>query len=250
MRLVHTNASIRESVLLFFFDNVKSEKKDGPIESWDTSGVTDMSFLFKNRRRFNRNISNWDVSSVTNMRAMFKGASLFNQPLNWDVSSVTTFRSMFFFAVNFRSDLSRWDVSSALDMTLMFGYAARFQSNLGQWKVEGVTKMDFMFRHAEKFDSNLELWSLSTETFPICPLGMFDEAHSFSWRLNSKFDTIYKHWRESRRKCMDAKAFNEKLVAMQLIEPITAWRIKAAERAYMPGGPGYLRAKESFAKFV
>ena len=39
----------------------------GPIQGWDTSLVTDMSYLFYLKSTFNQNISAWDVSKVINM---------------------------------------------------------------------------------------------------------------------------------------------------------------------------------------
>lgn len=43
----------------------------GPIESWDTSRVTHMWNLFKEKNTFNDDISAWDVSCVTTMHGMF-----------------------------------------------------------------------------------------------------------------------------------------------------------------------------------
>ena len=39
----------------------------GPIENWDVSDVTDLSFLFYNKATFNLDLSGWVVSSVTTM---------------------------------------------------------------------------------------------------------------------------------------------------------------------------------------
>jgi surface protein len=39
-----------------------------PIGNWDTSNVTNMSFMFENASSFNQPIGNWDTSNVTNMR--------------------------------------------------------------------------------------------------------------------------------------------------------------------------------------
>ena len=39
----------------------------GPIENWDMSQVTDMSYLFHQKETFNADLSNWMVSKVTNM---------------------------------------------------------------------------------------------------------------------------------------------------------------------------------------
>ena len=43
----------------------------GDINTWDTSGVTDMSYLFEDRYSFNSNINDWDTSNVTTMEGMF-----------------------------------------------------------------------------------------------------------------------------------------------------------------------------------
>jgi len=40
----------------------------GPIENWDVSDVTDISYLFYNKGTMNADLSSWDVSSVTNMQ--------------------------------------------------------------------------------------------------------------------------------------------------------------------------------------
>ena len=45
----------------------------GHISDWDTSAVTDMSYLFNGKSTFNDDISNWDVSNVTTLEAMFMG---------------------------------------------------------------------------------------------------------------------------------------------------------------------------------
>jgi surface protein len=40
----------------------------GPIKDWDLTLVTDLSWLFNNKKTMNADLSNWDVSGVTNMR--------------------------------------------------------------------------------------------------------------------------------------------------------------------------------------
>ena len=60
------------------------------ISNWDTSSVTDMSYMFRFTNNFNQNIGSWDTSNVVNMKFMFMGALAFDQNIaNWDVSNVT-----------------------------------------------------------------------------------------------------------------------------------------------------------------
>lgn len=73
----------------------------GPIETWDVSNVTDMSYLFLQNKTFNRNISAWNTANVTNMRAMFGNATAFNQRVEFDVSKVTDTAYMFYGATSF-----------------------------------------------------------------------------------------------------------------------------------------------------
>ena len=93
-------------------DSDSANSTYGEINTWDTSLITYMSYLFSSTS-FNGDISDWDVSSVTSMEAMFYYAESFNQDISdWDVSSVTDMSAMFFAAESFNQDISGWDVSS------------------------------------------------------------------------------------------------------------------------------------------
>ena len=48
-----------------------AEIKYGHINTWNTTGVTDMHSLFESKVGFDENISNWDTSRVTDMKRMF-----------------------------------------------------------------------------------------------------------------------------------------------------------------------------------
>ena len=54
--------------------------------SWNTSNVTNMSFMFANNPAFNSNLGTgttpWDVSKVTTFQGMFNVASKFNNDYN------------------------------------------------------------------------------------------------------------------------------------------------------------------------
>lgn len=95
----------------------------GRIKDWDTSQVTDMSYLFSYQPTFNENISGWDVSNVNDMNGMFMCASAFNIDIsNWKIKTGADLSCMFFGAVNFDINLSKWNVVDA-KTTCMFAYA-------------------------------------------------------------------------------------------------------------------------------
>ena len=64
-------------------DNSAAASFNEDISAWDTSGVTDMSWMFYEASSFNQDISAWDTSGVTEIYGMFEGASAFDQDLGW-----------------------------------------------------------------------------------------------------------------------------------------------------------------------
>jgi surface protein len=118
----------------------------GDINTWDTSLVTDMSYMFSLAfslvNDFNHEISSWDVSAVTSMNGMFQDATAFNKDLDsWDVSAVTDMSLMFRSATDFNQDLDSWDVSAVTTMVGMFFGAAAFNQQLC-WDVSGKVTTD------------------------------------------------------------------------------------------------------------
>ena len=161
------------------------------ISGWDVSNVTDMNNMFYYAKYFNGNISGWDVSNVTDMSNMFKFARGFNGDIsNWNVSSVTNMNSMFDCAWSFNGDISNWDVSNVVDMERMFYYWENnqpeyepvFNSDLSNWNVSSVTNMSSMFEGAEVFHSNLFSWDVSSVTNMS---EMFSGAEAFNSDLSS-----------------------------------------------------------------
>jgi len=144
----------------------KGDRTYGPIGTWDTSGVRDMSGIFRDYlsryQDFDEDISGWDTSSVTDMSNMFWCASNLNQQLDthtvtrpdgttymaWDVSRVTNMTGMFWGASNFNQSLSNWDVSSITDTSSMFFEASSFNQPLSMWNISNVNNMNLMFTKA------------------------------------------------------------------------------------------------------
>jgi len=78
--------------------------------------------MFEDATSFNQILSwagKWDTSHVTNMSYMFHGATAFNNlgiALSWNTEKVTSMREMFHNATAFTNhDLSTWDVSQVND---------------------------------------------------------------------------------------------------------------------------------------
>ncbi|QVJ96019.1 BspA family leucine-rich repeat surface protein [Mycoplasma mycoides] len=83
------------------------------IQYWDTSNITDMSFMFYGAENFDQDISMWNTSNVTNMGKMFLKAKKFNQPIgNWNTSNVIYMHQMFEGAKSFNQNISTWNVSN------------------------------------------------------------------------------------------------------------------------------------------
>jgi hypothetical protein len=115
---VMTDSNIKTAVAAWLSDATAAEATYGHISTWETGGVTDMSFLFcaysswssdgcnAAAASFNEDIGAWDTSGVTTMFYMFRGASTFNQDIgDWAVHSVMTMYAMFYKASSFDQDL-------------------------------------------------------------------------------------------------------------------------------------------------
>ena len=87
------------------------------ISGWTTSNVNNMSAMFGNSG-FNQPINSWDVSNVTDMTYMLSFNTVFNQDLSgWDVSNVTDMSYMFSSNPAFDQNIGSWNVSNVSDFT-------------------------------------------------------------------------------------------------------------------------------------
>lgn len=132
------------------------------ITDLDTSGVIDMREMFYRSRKFNQDISEWNTSNVEIMSGVFYEAEDFNQPLNnWDTSKVQFMSNLFCLAESFNQDLSDWDTSNVIAMTNMFSYALSFNGNISTWNTINVSSMEAMFSGAELFNGDISSWNTS-----------------------------------------------------------------------------------------
>ena len=175
--------------------------KYGHISYWDVSEITNMSYLFSNKK-FNDDISRWDVSKVKDMCHMFSDtisnvkfmegtfcdALAFNQPLNnWDVSNVKSLINLFLGAIDFNQPLDKWNVSNVRDMEFMFCGAISFNQNINNWDISNVENMSFMFQNACRFNKPLNKWNLKNVKNKT---KMFSECDNFLNYRIGKIDTI------------------------------------------------------------
>ncbi|NAS14464.1 BspA family leucine-rich repeat surface protein, partial [Poritiphilus flavus] len=83
--------------------------------------------------------SNWNTSSVTNMSFMFDAASAFNGDIGaWNTSSVGTMNFMFRDASSFNQDIGSWNTSGLNRLVSMFSGASAFDQDLGDWDLDGL----------------------------------------------------------------------------------------------------------------
>jgi len=159
-----SKSDLETAVNLWIINNSSAISTYGEINTWDTSLVTDMANLFKDKDTFNDDISNWDVSNVTNMERMFYWASNFNQSIdNWNVSNVTNMERMFY-ATLFNSDISIWNTSAVTNISYMFVATGLFNQPIGNWDVSNVTDMKYIFYNAFSFNQDIRVWSVSNVT--------------------------------------------------------------------------------------
>ncbi|XRB19756.1 EF-hand domain-containing protein [Pseudoscourfieldia marina] len=156
--VVASNAELRERVDMWFKDQGSATNLFGEISEWDTSKVTDMSYMFNNAENFNQDISGWDTSKVTSMRVMFSNARSFNQDISkWNTAEVTNMGDMFNHAISFNQDISGWDTSNVTKMDYMFNHATSFDQDISNWNTSKVTDMSGMFSYASAFNNNQKI---------------------------------------------------------------------------------------------
>ena len=127
--------------------------------------------MFSGASSFNQKIANWNTSNVTNMSYMFANASLFNQDItSWLTTSVTNMEAMFLSATNFNQKIKRntsfnyWNTSNVINMSKMFQNATYFNQPIINWIVSNVTNMSGMFKNAISFNRDISDWNISKVT--------------------------------------------------------------------------------------
>ena len=191
------------------------------LNTWRTSGVTDMSYIFAsftNPTTDNHkpqglehtgslkalDLSGWKTSNVTNMACMFTGQNhleTLKGLSNWNTSKVTNMAQMFHGLSKLQDgslgDLSKWDTSNVTDMTYMFAVMS-LQTDLSfvnGWKTGMVTDMSYMFAKDEK------LQKLDLSNWDVSSVGLKETEQNYSFGAMFSGDTALtsvgdiSHWR-------------------------------------------------------
>jgi len=124
--------------------------KDLDLSKWDTSKVTDMSYMF-NYSNLNKPL-HFDTSNVENMKYMFAD-SKYNQPLNFDTSKVKNMYGMFGNSI-YNQPLN-FNTSNVKDMGFMF-YNSKYNQPLN-FDTSNVTDMCFIFSES-LFNQDISDW--------------------------------------------------------------------------------------------
>jgi hypothetical protein len=189
------------------------------IGDWDTSLVTSMEDLFKDKTTFNDNIGGWNTTKVETMRCMFCNCSEFNQDIGtklvtpvgggssyiaWNTQEVTTMRSMFYNASKFNNgdngSIGNWNTTKVESMRTVFYKAPAFNQNIGTkevtvggntytaWNTEAVTIMEWMFGYAAAFNQDINTWNISLVTvmrYMFYNATAFDEENTSEWIIGA-----------------------------------------------------------------
>ena len=142
------------------------------LSAWDTSGVTDMSAMFRGATSLT-SVSLPDTSAVTNMSFMFYGTTSLTSVSLPDTSAVTTMRMMFGGATSLTS-VSLPDTSAVTDMSYML-YGATSLTSVSLPDTSAVTNMSFML-----YGTSLTSVSLPDTSAVINMSGMFRGATSLT----------------------------------------------------------------------
>lgn len=138
--------------------------------NWDTSSVTDMSYVFSQARYSEFasptfDLSNWDVSSVTNVYKMFDSSFIDFSLGNWNFTSLTSMSNMFYRAYGIScSELGNWSFPLVTNMESMFEATGIANPDVSNWDVSSVTNMSSMFDNADAANPDVSNWNTSSVT--------------------------------------------------------------------------------------
>ena len=153
--------------MMFAYAGLKSKILNlNGLCSWDTSKVTNMSFLFSDAgyytNVFDIDVSNFNTSNVILFTHMFASAGYYATTIdidlsNWNTSNATNMSGMFYCtgenSINWSvGDISNWNTSKVTDMSSMFSFTKMntdtYDLDISGWDLSKVTNFNQMFNYA------------------------------------------------------------------------------------------------------
>ena len=195
------------------------------LKNWNTSNVTDMSYMFSNDISLKFiDVSNWNTSKVTDMTCMFQVGESYvhngqlieiNGLGDLDVSNVTNMTCMFYGAGQMTYyDVSRWNVSKVESMNHMFCDNYELLSlDLSNWDVSSVKTMYCMFDDNQKLKTIGDVSHWNTVSL-IDAGGWLNDARSFVGNNEGNLDLS--GWNTSSLKAAGEMFLNTKIHTIDL----------------------------------
>ncbi len=112
---------------------------DLDLSNFDTSNVTDMSYMFMGNQSSVLNLSSFNTSNVTDMSYMFWGASVVTDLslTNFNTSKVTNMYGMFDYTIGLKKlDVSSFNTSNVSSMSYMFSSCAVNELDLSSFTLK------------------------------------------------------------------------------------------------------------------
>ena len=132
--------------------------------TFDTTSVTNMSFMFTSSYAFNSTLTFSSTANVTNMANMFDGCTAFNQAVPFNTAAVTNMYAMFYACSNFNQALT-FNTTAVTTMGGMFSNCTAFNSALTFTSTANVIDMNNMFRSCSAFNQPLNFNTAAVTTF-------------------------------------------------------------------------------------
>ena len=167
------NTSKVTDMSFMFYACINLKKLD--VSNFDTSQVTDMSSMFYYCSSLTSlDVRNFDTSQVTNMSGMFSycGSLTSLDIRNFDTSQVTNMGGMFARCIELTSlDMRNFDTSKVTDMTTMFARCSELTSlDMRNFDTSKVTDMTYMFYSCRKLTSSITISNPNVNLYE----GMFE----------------------------------------------------------------------------
>lgn len=120
----------------------------------NTTGVTNVMYMFKHATRFNRRVIITHSANIAFMDGMFFNATSYNQNMSFNTINCVSMSSMFAYAESFNKPLN-FNTGNVGSMTAMFQNALSFNQPL-IFNTTSVKFMDAMFANAVSFNQAID----------------------------------------------------------------------------------------------